>query len=280
MEERNTAAREAVVVQAKTAELVTRKRLRVLVASSSGGVGKSTIAESLLLPGLGCKCIYSVEAENGAGSKYAVPVKEFFASEVLDLWRDIGVDPDSVITDLGASDFSNFVGELHEANLLANFDYCVLVANANERAELSAVSTFETFRNFGFAPEKFRLVLNRVTMPGRIREAAVVAQFPHLTQYSELHPEFCFDPACFVPEMEKAFAALREENLSLREAIADETDYVSLNSKCLDNNDAEGAERAIRLAIVTQLARNAQSHFDRAFKALDLGHGNTGNDAS
>lgn len=280
MAEGNNAAKEALATQSKPTELTAPKRLRVLVASSSGGVGKSTIAESLLLPGLGCKCIYSVEAENGAGSKYAVPVKEFVASEVLDLWREIGTDPDSVIVDLGASDFSNFVGELHEANLLANFDYCVLVANANERSELSAASTFETFRNFGFAPEKFRLVLNRVTMPGRVRESVVAAQFPHLDRYAKSHPEFWFKPGCAVPEMEKVFAALREENLSLREALADTTDYVGLNSKCLDNKDVEGADRAIRLSIVTQLARNAQSHFDRAFNALDLRHRKAGNDAS
>jgi MinD-like ATPase involved in chromosome partitioning or flagellar assembly len=273
------AAPAAPVVKPNVAGLQPRP-LRVLVASSLGTVGKSTISENVVLPGLGCKRLYAVESPNVENTKYGVPVELFGADELPEMRRAIMTDKDPVIVDLGASDFGNFVEALYDANLFPMFDYCVLVGDPTDRGQEAVVGTHKTFSGFGMPAEKFRLVLNRVAMSVRDQKAAVLSQFHFLFQFAEKNPAFWINPECLVPELATLFTELKDAGRSLGEVLADQTDYEDLAYTLSCAGDAAGADNAARRGVVAQYAIGANAYFERAYKLLDLRPKKTANAGS
>lgn len=252
----------------------TAEPLRILVASQLGTVGKSTVAANLLVPYLGCRAVHSVETTNLDASQYGVPVRQYSSSRLSELRIDLALDDDHSVVDLGASNFNSFVQQLHAANLFGAFSHCALVSDSSPRSQIEIIHTYETFRRFGMHPSKFRLILNRVSVPdARSQEEmdeAITNQFELLFHFKEQHPEFWLNPRCFVPNLADLFGSLRALNTSMREVLQDDTDYRALIRARNREGDAAGALDAAKRALVGELAVGAAFYLGIAFNELDI----------
>jgi hypothetical protein len=258
------------VAKTKPTEVFTRP-LRVLVATSLGTAGKSTIAENVVLPALGSKGLYVVESPSvGKTLKYGVPVDMFTASDMRAMHRQMMGDTDPVILDLGASDFGNFVTALHAANVLPAFDYCILIATPTERGQAAVLTTYETFRKFGMPQHKFRVLLNRVDMSFDGTDESVRDQFSILFRHADENPGFWIQSGCMLPELNDLFIGLKDAGMSLGQALEDKTDYDELAYTRSRQGDVAGTDDATMRGVVCQVAMGAQAYFERAFKLLDL----------
>jgi hypothetical protein len=236
---------------------------RILVACQVGMTGKSTVAANVLHARLGGR-FFSVDSVNQDATQYGTEVERVFGDDIHEMRLEIMRANEPVVVDLGASDFTSFLGQMAAANMEGSFDYVVIVTDTSRRGQEEAITTYQTLRGLGMPNGKFRFVLNKAII-GR----AIPLQYTVLFAYKRRNPDFPLNENCYLP-VHQLFRALHESGQSYQEALNDKTEYEPrIQQAGLDGDDATAIELSLK-AFSQMLAASMEEYFDRAYMELRI----------
>jgi hypothetical protein len=249
----------------------------ILVLHNYGGIGKSTIAGVMLYPRFGGE-LFSIETANDDASRFGIPVRRFAATEFPAYFQMLTLATTNTITDVGASNFVQFLNHLGRHGGLHLFDHVVVPAEPSDRGQLETIKTIMTLFNAGLQADRLRIVLNKVeTQAVEIVGAAhqdthqtIRSQFIDLVAYAETEPRLQINLDCYLPPLQ-LFASMAAANCSWDDLISDTTDYRGLLVQTGKDNP-RGPER-LRLSqrlFLQTMAQKADTVLTRAYNALNL----------
>lgn len=244
--------------------LTPKRPLRILIPGSWSTSGKSTIAATLLHPRIPGSTICSIASETLDASMHGVSVKRFCAGDLKAFHLELLQTLNHAIVDVSTSSAERVLTYLVGTNLIAKFDYFVIVVDPSVKAQVEALSTFLTLIHHGCDPVRIRFVLNRVG-PDKLVEL----QFSHLFAYAQVNPQLALNPHCRIPVL-AAFDECMINRLGWQAAISDETDYDAVAREHRANGDDHQAFTAAANAIAVGMAKQAASLLDKIFEGLDL----------
>lgn len=234
--------------------------MKILVASRSGNVGKSTLARHLLAPRLGNAPIVPVESINSDESDTdTVRGKQF--AQIQDLLLTV----ESAVIDLGASNYEDFFNLMktytgsHE-----DFDLFVVPTVPDSKQERDTVMTIRQLADFGVPANKIVVVFNKIENP-----ADLDTGFQLLNAYHEEQRAFTLRRDAVVYD-NPIYATLRTMNppRSIAEIRDDATDYKAALADAIKKGDTETSARIKELIAIKRLAAGVSDQLDAAFKAI------------
>jgi hypothetical protein len=235
--------------------------MKILCASRSGNVGKSTLARHLLAPRLGDAAIVPVESINADESdENAVRGAQF--AHVQDFLLSV----DSAVVDLGASNFEDFFSLMHTyAGSHEDFDLFIVPTVPESKQERDTVMTIKSLTELGVPPNKILTVFNKISRPEDID-----------TGFRLLHA-FHAEEKSFVLRRDAVvysnpiYASLRtmSPQRSIFDIRDDPTDYKAALAAAMSGGADEGEKSRIKELIATKrLATGVALQLDQAFAAL------------
>ncbi len=229
--------------------------MKVAVINYSGNVGKSTIAQHLLIPRMADANLIPVESINSYDSEEeAIKGAEFGAlQEALDFMDD-------VVVDIGTSNvevFMMLMGQFrrsHEA-----FDYFVVPTISVEKQQIDTITTIEALSKLGVPAKKIRLVFNLVDDGCNVGE-----EFLSLFDYYNDQKKFFLNPEAIIHKSE-VFERMKGQKESLQDILANLdaiTDAVSAEK------DKDKKMELIKKRSIGRLAEGVSEEMDAVFKTL------------
>jgi hypothetical protein len=235
--------------------------MKVLVASRSGNVGKSTIARHLLAPRIGNAPIVPVESINADESDTdAVRGKQF--AQVQDLLLTV----ESVVIDLGSSNYEDFFDLMaNYAGSHEDFDLFVIPIVPDVKQQRDAVKTIRQISALGVPANKIVVLFNMIERPEDVDSGG----FGVLRSYHEELRSFTLRRDAVVYKS-PIFAKLSGMNppRSIAEIRDDKTEYKAALAEAIKNKDETTASTLKELIATRRLAAGAFEQLDAAFKAL------------
>lgn len=136
---------------------------KIAMVNKSGSVGKTTLSAHLIAPRLDDVKFYALESSNLTASEFGIKVKTFDSTQFKETVRD-SFHYDNAVFDVGGSkNFTDFYGQMQDTDTgHLNFDYFVIPAIADEKAEKETLDTIISLLKLGVEPEKMRIVYNKV----------------------------------------------------------------------------------------------------------------------
>ncbi|MEM5383528.1 hypothetical protein VSR68_07985 [Paraburkholderia phymatum] len=243
----------------------------LLVVSKAGTVGKSTIASILIAPRFGCDEVITIETENAAGARYAQKVNRFTAERYLPYMEYVIHASDegkNTVTDLGASNYVNFLRNLALANGIAFFDYVVVVTDTQERSQQDAIDTIKQFFKLGMDPERLRIVLNKSApaMP----ELTIEQQYETVFAAARLDPRIKVNPECNMPAL-PIFDQMAFNSISWAELLEDTTDYTARLKATVSEGQTMARAKTAAYRMAQASLKPTIMFSDLLFKALNIG---------
>ena len=231
--------------------------MRIAVISFSGNVGKTTIARHLISPRIPNANILSVESANAdEGEADALKGTQFA------LLQDALQVEDNLIVDIGASNIEDLLAGMEKyQGSHKDFDYFVVPTVSDIKQQRDTANTVEKLASIGVAPDRIRIVLNRVDQGTPTEE-----QFSMLQIFLSNNKVCGFDVNCALTENE-VYQLVNHDSRSLRELADDTTDFKGLIAKAATRQ--EKLDIAQGLAI-KRLASGVLPELDACFKALAL----------
>lgn len=229
--------------------------MKVAVINFSGNVGKSTVARHLLAPRINNVNPISVESINSDGTEEdSIRGKQFGELQEALLMVD------DAVVDVGASNVEDFVKLMKQYRKShEDFDYFVIPTTPPTKQQRDTLSTIEALAEIGVPAKKIRVVFNMVEVdddPARV--------FCGLFEYHTAEKRFTLRPDAVI-HVNDIYGKLKGSNNSIREILADETDF---KEKIKTAKDADEKLHFAQMLSVKRLAAGVAEELDAVFKTL------------
>lgn len=234
--------------------------MKIAVLNYTGTVGKTTIAAHLLAPRLQDARMFAVETINETAASNGLEVEKIRGEAFQALYRELMMTDDAII-DVGASNVEAFLSGLEGfdgAHVEIDLFVVPVTSGSKEKKETGALVIKLT--EFGVAPEKIRLIFNRV-------KHDVEEEFGSLIQFADSDRLCIADPAAAIKENE-LFDMLASRNISLKSLIHDQTDYRAKLRALGKEGDEATAAHYIDMHVLKSLAVSVNRNLDGVFRAL------------
>ncbi|MFJ3318735.1 StbB family protein [Herbaspirillum huttiense] len=229
--------------------------MKIAVINFSGNVGKSTIANHLLLPRVNGAQYFPVETINSDGrADEAMRGKEF-----VDLQIKLNII-DEAIVDIGSSNVEDVIKVMSQnPGSHEDFDYFVVPVVPAKKQQRDTISTIDALATLGVPAKKIRLLFNQVEMGDDVESI-----FSGLFEYQKAEKKFTIRPDA-VLHINPLFPKLSNSSATISAILADETDY---KEKIKTASSADEKLAYSQMIALKRGAAGAIAELDAAFKAL------------
>lgn len=244
------------------------KKIKIIVLSLTGNIGKSTIVNTLLSPLMPDAHVFRIETINATGESGATNEVMLRGDQLDKLQIGVAMSESSIV-DVGSSNIEALLLGLNDQfGSHYFFDYFVVPVVAQKKAEKEtedALKTLLALHEMGVEPERVKVVFNK--LPGNSTlniEAEVILNF-----HAE-NPIFTLDRHAVIHQND-AFAALSDVGKTYREMVVDATNYYEVLNKIPMENKKERVN-VVQMARAQGTVKKLQLELADVFDAL-FGHG-------
>lgn len=229
--------------------------MKIVMINFSGNVGKSTLANHMILPRMDSAAFIPVESINSDDSEAeSVRGKEFG-----DMMEYLALKENAVV-DVGASNVEDFIRLMKQyRGSHRSFDYYVVPTIKAKKQQKDTVSTIEALSAIGVPASSIRLIFNQVDISDKID-----VHFSSIIDYQETENKFWLHRAAVVYETE-LFDRLKPLKTSIKQLVADTADY---RDKIRLTKDMNVKHAMVRMLSAQQLALSANDNLDSVFKLV------------
>ena len=235
--------------------------MKAIILSYTGTVGKTTVAAHVLSPRMGDAPIIAVGRIDETVAELGVSVELFNGREYMKAFNAI-LMKDNVIVDVGASNIEDFLSGMTRFNgLHIKFDYFIIPVTSGTKKQREAIAMVGALEKLGVAPEKIRLLFNRV-------DSSVEEEFHILLNYVGKNNNATVNTKAAIYENE-LFDLLAIKKLSIDKLLNDPKDYKSL---LREKKEADQKQRAFWAEMfgLKLLAKGVNRNLDDVYAALFL----------
>jgi len=234
--------------------------MRVTVINYCGTVGKTTVASQLLAPRIANAEIFAVETVNETAADLGLEVEQMRAGRFGDLYKRLMLAGEAIV-DVGASNAEEFIARMikFEGSHL-EFDYFVVPVTSGAKEQKETIKTLQALAGVGVAPERIRVLFNRVTND-------VCEEFPAVLGFAERSRSVVANPQAVIHENE-VFDLLTTKKTTIAAVLADGTDYRSLIRTADHEREPNKVSHYVDMHAIQALARGVSRQLDGAFQAL------------
>lgn len=228
--------------------------MKIALISTTGSVGKTTLAVNLFAPRMPVAEIISVESLNETAGALGVESETLRADQFQDLIEALMVT-DNAIVDIGASNVETFLTRLIRfKSAHAEIDYFVIPVIGRVKEQQEALNLVSSLAGMKVPAQKIRIVFNQV-----IHDPEEECEF-----FLDRARNCVANPACYV-EHSDLFEMLGAAKTSIPAVLADKTDYKAAARAAKDKAEAR---RLARKRAVQMQAEAMKERLDVVFKAL------------
>lgn len=233
--------------------------MRIAVLSYTGFAGKTTITTHLLAPRIPGARIFAVETINETAGDIGLEVEKMKGERFGQLFRQLLREPDAIV-DVGGSNVEDFIDQLvrHEGSHL-DFDFFVVPVVPSSRAQKECLQTINALVSAGVAPEKIRMVFNKV-------DEDVEDEFAAVLGYAEKTSSCVANPAAAIYDNE-IFDLLGPKKLTISALLEDTRDYRA-ELRALPPGDEKNAAHCTDMIALQSLAKPVKRQLDKVFDVL------------
>jgi len=136
--------------------------MKVAVLNYSGSVGKTIVASHLLAPRMNHAPIFAVKTTNETAADLGLDIDQLRGEQFGMLFRDLLRLHDAIV-DVGASNIEDFLSAMTRyEGAYEEIDFFVLPVIGTGKAQRETIKTITALVNLGVAPERIRVLFNRV----------------------------------------------------------------------------------------------------------------------
>ncbi|EEJ6876175.1 transcriptional regulator [Salmonella enterica subsp. houtenae] len=241
--------------QDKTGSTKTGGMMKLAILNNSGNVGKSTIAQLLLLPRISESVLIRIESINDDGN----PTGEKMTADDFDAAMNKVFEVDDAIIDVGSSNIEKFYEKSSDefAGSHIFIDYYLIPVTPEEKQQKDTVSTIITLLNMGVDEGKIKLIFNKVNKKKDFNQ-----QFD--TILNSCPVEIQNKPVIYNSEL---FNTLQKAGLTYEKVSQDTRDFDALIKASTDKKE----QAELRFHYLYRMAYNSfNKNLDEAFIALNL----------
>lgn len=229
--------------------------MKIAMINFSGNVGKSTLAQHMILPRIKDAVFIPVESINADDSE----VESVRGKEFGDLTEYLATQ-DAAVVDVGASNVEDFVRLMKQyRGSHQDFDYYIIPTVKEKKQQKDTVATIEALSAIGVPASKIRLIFNKIEVDEKVESS-----FSSIFAYHDSSKKFWLNPAAAVQDNE-VFDRLKPLKVGVSELVADKTDYRAKISEAKDPNEKQAM---IRMLSAQRLAHSASENLDAVFKLV------------
>lgn len=229
--------------------------MKIAILNNSGNVGKSTIAQLLLLPRLEGSVLIRIESINNDGN----PTGEKLSADNFDVALNKMFESDNAIIDVGSSNIEMFYekSSYEFAGSHIFIDAYLVPVTPEEKQQKDTLSTIETLLNMGVDEEKIFIIFNKVNKKRDFNQ-----QFSTLLSDCPLS----FDKKSIIFNTD-LFNTLQKAGLTYEKVSQDTRDFDELIKSSTDKKE----QAELRFHYLYRMAYNSfNKNLDEAFIALNL----------
>ncbi|EIT6422127.1 transcriptional regulator [Salmonella enterica] len=229
--------------------------MKLAILNNSGNVGKSTIAQLLLLPRLPESVLVRIESINDDGN----PNGEKMTADDFDAALNKIFEADNAIIDVGSSNIEKFYEKSSDefAGSHIFIDYFLIPVTPEEKQQRDTISTINTLINMGVNEDKIKIIFNKVNKKRDFNQ-----QFETLLNSCPVNVEQ--KPVIYHSEI---FNTLQKAGLTYEQVSQDSRDFDSLIKTSTDKKE----QALLRFHYLYKMAYNSfKKNLDEAFVALDI----------
>ena len=233
--------------------------MKIAVLSYTGFAGKTTITTHLLAPRIAGAKIFAVETINETAGDIGLDVEQMKGERFGKLFRQMLREP-AAIVDVGGSNVEDFIDQMvrHEDSHL-DFNYFVVPVVPASRAQKECVQTINALTSAGIAPEKIRIVFNKV-------DEDVQEEFAPILGFAQKSKSCVANPAAVIYENE-VFDMISTKKVTLSALLEDTTDYRAA-LKALPPGEEKKASHYTDMIALQSLAKPVKRQLDKVFDVL------------
>ncbi|EJC62005.1 hypothetical protein QWA_13442 [Alcaligenes faecalis subsp. faecalis NCIB 8687] len=233
--------------------------MKVAVLNYSGSVGKTIVASHLLAPRMNHAPIFAVETTNETAADLGLDIDQLRGEQFGKLFRDLLRLHDAIV-DVGASNIEDFLSAMTRyEGAYEEIDFFVLPVIGTGKAQRETIKTITALVNLGVAPERIRVLFNRV-------QSDVEEEFLPVLTYASKTGDFVANAQALVYENE-VFELLADARTSIADVLADQTDYRNLLRQA-DHADTARITHLTNRHALRALAKPVDRQLNIAFAAL------------
>lgn len=231
--------------------------MKIAIVSSTGSVGKTTLAVNLFAPRMPGAAILSVESINESAAELGAEAEKVRGNEMMAIMERVMSSP-SVIVDVGASNIEAFLVQLGRFKAAhAEFDYFIIPVVGRAKEQQEALNLVRTLAAMKIPRRKIKALFNYV-------ERDVEDEFETFIGAR---------PACdinlnAVVESNEVFNLLGQYRTSIAAVLADKTDWKALIKSVDRHKEPEKLHEYVEMWSMRQLADSAKDQFDLVWNAL------------
>ena len=234
--------------------------MKIVVISTCGTVGKTTLVAQLFAPLMPRARIIAVESINETALALGVEVTQVTGDHFGSIYQQSALLDDELL-DVGASQAERFLlGLARYAGSHREYDLYAIPVTPGTKEMSETIRLVRTLAAYGIETGRICLVFNRV------REGVEIEFGPLLAFGSKEGLCMC-DPQIAVPESE-IYGKLAAKRIGIADVLADTTDYRSLARAIPADGDKKAQAHYLDMMGLRSLAETAQQDHDRAFAAL------------
>lgn len=237
--------------------------MNCIVLNYAGNVGKSVVAKHCLLARLPSHRFIEIETINEAPEVDKRILTTLRGDQSADLLEKTVLTRENIV-DLGASQSETaLAGIARYTGSHLDYDLFIVPFVRGSKELADTISTVRTLSEMGVEPERIRLVHNKVTKDPEIESNGI-------ERFIAKEKLCVFNPNARIA-LNDIYDKLTRRQLTIEEALSDETDFVALLQKAEKDGD-EAAKRQHMVSIqIHRLAPAAKANLDIVFAALTEG---------
>lgn len=234
--------------------------MKVAVLSYTGFAGKTTITTHVLAPRIPDAKIFAVETINETAGDIGLDVERIKGERFGQLFRQLLREPQAIV-DVGGSNIEDFIDEMvkHEDSHL-DFDFFIVPVVSSGRAQKECLQTVNALHAAGVAPEKIRIIFNKV-------DSSVQEEFAPVLGYAKTAKTCIANPAAAIFENE-VFDLIGAKKLTISALLQDTTDYRAALKALGAEGDNKKASHYTDMIALQALAKPVKRQLDAVFDVL------------
>lgn len=234
--------------------------MRVCLVSTTGSVGKTTIAAHVLHPRMPEAVMLAVETVNETGGELGLEVERLKGQHFAEVYKQLLVQ-DFLLVDVGASNVESFLSGM------VRFDGChehierfVVPVTPGVKEVRECIKTVKILAGLGVPAERIRVVFNRV-------EESVADEFAPVLAFARKEGLCVANPDAAIFENE-VYGMLAIKRIGMSAALADKTDYHAELRGIRRQDDPKRYNHISDMLVIQALARAASRNLDRVFSSI------------
>jgi MinD-like ATPase involved in chromosome partitioning or flagellar assembly len=231
-------------------------KTKIAILNFSGNVGKSTVAEHILMPRLPTASLIRIESVNATGNAHQEA--ERLRGSQFEAIQDRLIDTESVVLDVGASNLEAFMENMarfygsHE-----DVDVFAIPVVPDTKQQIDTITSIKCLNELGVEADRIRVVFNRVPFGDTARDA-----FPAIFGFHQASKRvFTLRDDASIEETE-IFDKLKALGMTFYDAVNDTTNY---RAQIAAAETPEAREELKSKLMVQRLAKPLQAQFERVF---------------